>query len=298
MFAALMAPPLGWVAATLVAAAAQTGRNAAQAGLTQRIGTIGATGVRFVFGLPFAALFLALVALREAVPLPGGTALGFAALGAVAQIAATALMLTAMQARGFAVATALIKTEPVTLALLGALILHEPLSAGRIGAIAVATVGVLAASGQGWRRSAPGPALIAVMAGALFGLSTIGFRGAILALPHGSDLIRATTILVVALTLQTLLVGAWLALRDPAVLRGMLAAWRPSLGAGLLGALASQFWFLGFALTSAADVRTLALVEVVLAALVGRRRREAVAPTQALGMALIVAGVGWLLIGG
>ena len=40
-----------WVAATLIAAVAQTGRNAAQAGLTARVGTTGATAVRFVFGL-------------------------------------------------------------------------------------------------------------------------------------------------------------------------------------------------------------------------------------------------------
>ena len=54
-----------WVAATLIASLAQTGRNAAQAGLTARIGTMGATGVRFLFGLPFAILFLSLVALVD-----------------------------------------------------------------------------------------------------------------------------------------------------------------------------------------------------------------------------------------
>lgn len=296
ILASLAASPFAWVAATLIAATAQTGRNAAQAGLTRRIGTMGATGVRFLFGLPFAVVFLGLVALREPVPLPTPAVLGFAALGALAQIAATALMLTAMQARGFAVATALIKTEPVTLALMGALILDEPLTPARICAIAVATLGVLVASGLRWRQAAPGPALVAVVAGALFGLSAIGFRGAILALPSGSDFMRATTILVIGLALQTVLVGLWLALRDRAALRGMLAAWRESLGAGFLGALASQFWFLGFALTSAANVRTLALVEVVLAALVGRRRREALGRAQVLGMALIVAGVGWLLL--
>ncbi|MDP5307050.1 hypothetical protein [Paracoccus spongiarum] len=82
-----------WVAATLIAAAAQTGRNAAQAGLGGRIGTIGATAVRFLFGLPFALAVLAATALIGAVPTPGPAAIGHAALGAGAQIAATALML-------------------------------------------------------------------------------------------------------------------------------------------------------------------------------------------------------------
>lgn len=75
----------------------------------------------------------------------------------------------------------------------------------------------------------------------------------------------------------------------------MAAAWRQSLGAGFLGALASQFWFIAFALAPAANVRTLALIEVPFAALVGRRRSEPLSPRQAAGMALIVAGVGWLL---
>ncbi|MFC0340160.1 EamA family transporter [Paracoccus niistensis] len=284
-----------WVAATLIAALAQTGRNAAQAGLTARIGTMGATGVRFLFGLPFALLFLSLVALVEPIPMPNMTALGYAAMGAVSQVAATALMLTAMQRRGFAVATALIKTEPVTLAILGAALLAEPLTPVRLGAIAVATAGVLAMSGSGWRRAGAGPAALAVLAGGLFGLSAIGFRGGILSLPQGGELIRATTILALSLTLQTALVGVWLALRDRPALRGMWGAWRESLGAGFLGALASQFWFLAFALAPAANVRTLALVEVVFAAAVSRHRREAMGPRQLAGMALIVAGVGWLL---
>ena len=144
-------------------------------------------------------------------------------------------------------------------------------------------------------RAGAGPVALAVLAGGLFGLSAIGFRGGILSLPHGGELIRATTILALSLTLQTALVGAWLALRDRPALRGMLGAWRESLGAGFLGALASQFWFLAFALAPAANVRTLALVEVVFAAAISRHRREAMGPRQLAGMALIVAGVGWLL---
>ena len=39
----------------------------------------------------------------------------------------------------------------------------------------------------------------------------------------------------------------------------------PSLFAGFMGAFASQFWFLAFAIATAASVRTLALVEVLFA---------------------------------
>jgi uncharacterized membrane protein len=50
----------------------------------------------------------------------------------------------------------------------------------------------------------------------------------------------------------------------------MMRLWRPSLFAGFMGAVASEFWFLAFALTSAANVRTLGLIDVVFAQGVSR----------------------------
>ncbi|WP_103171235.1 DMT family transporter [Paracoccus sp. SY] len=285
-----------WVAATLIAATAQTARNAAQAGLTRQIGTLGATAVRFVFGFPFAILALGLTAVWVPIPRPDAAVLGWGALGSMAQIAATALMLVTMRGQGFGVATALMKTEPVTLALIGAVLLAEPLGLSRLGAIGLATLGVVLASGATWSRMAWKPMATGILSGALFGLSAIGFRGALLALPDGSYGIRAITILAITLGLQTVAMAAWLVLYDRPALAGIMAQWRVSLVAGLLGAFASLFWFIGFALTPAANVRTLALVEVVMAqALSGRVFRQAVAPLQLLGMGLILAGVGWLL---
>ena len=52
-----------WVPFTLAAATGQVVRNGAQAQLTAKIGTLGATPVRFVFGLPFAIAFLGLALL-------------------------------------------------------------------------------------------------------------------------------------------------------------------------------------------------------------------------------------------
>lgn len=286
-----------WVAATLIAATAQTARNAAQAGLTRQVGTMGATAVRFVFGFPFAALALALAAIWVPIPRPDAAVLGWAALGAMAQIAATAFMLVTMRGQGFGVATALMKTEPVTLALIGAVVLAEPLGPARLGAIGLATLGVVLASGATWGRAAWGPVATGVLSGALFGLSAIGFRGALLALPNGGFGVRAVTILAITLGIQASVMTAWLALRDRRALAGILVRWRVSMGAGFLGAFASLFWFMGFALTPAANVRTLALVEVVMAqVLSGRLFRQTIRSIQLVGMGLILAGVGWLLV--
>ena len=60
-----------WIPATLAAAAAQTARNATQRRLTETLGTVGATQVRFLYGLPFAALFLLIVLAVSGERLPG-----------------------------------------------------------------------------------------------------------------------------------------------------------------------------------------------------------------------------------
>ena len=84
----------------------------------------------------------------------------------------------------------------------------------------------------------------------------------------------------------------WLLLRDPKTLRAMLAEWRPSLPAGFVGALASQGWFLAFALESAARVRTLGLVEMVFSYAVSRKLfRERMTRLEIAGMAFLAAGI-------
>jgi drug/metabolite transporter (DMT)-like permease len=66
--------------------------------------------------------------------------------------------------------------------------------------------------------------------------------------------------------------------------------------AGFLGALASQFWFLAFALATAASVRTLALVEVLFAQAISTYFfRQKVTPREVFGILLVVGGVALLL---
>jgi uncharacterized membrane protein len=65
-----------------------------------------------------------------------------------------------------------------------------------------------------------------------------------------------------------------------------------------MGALASQFWFLAFALATAASVRTLALVEVLFAQGVSRFvLKQPVLLREGVGIVLVVAGVALLLYG-
>jgi drug/metabolite transporter (DMT)-like permease len=130
----------------------------------------------------------------------------------------------------------------------------------------------------------------------MFGVAAIGFRGGIIGLPDGSFLIRASTTLVIGLALQSAMMLVWMLLFDRAAIAASFRVWRASLGAGFLGAFASQFWFIGFALTSAANVRTVALVEVIFAQAVSHYVfRQPVSRQQLVGMAVVVLGVALLL---
>jgi drug/metabolite transporter (DMT)-like permease len=268
--------------------------------LTTTLGTAGATHVRFLFGFPFAVVFLlVLMAVTGAsLPRPGLSFWPWVIDGMGAQIIATALMLAAMSERSFVVSIAYIKTEPVQVALFGLIFLGDALSIGMVAAILIATTGVIVMSlkpgggfGDSWR-----PTLLGLGSGAMFALSAIGYRGAILSLEWPDFVMAATFTLVIGLAMQAVLLSVYLMLREPKVMREIVRAWRPSVTAGFLGALASQFWFLGFAIATAASVRTLALVEVLFAqaisAFVFGHKTTA---REGLGIALIVAGVALLL---
>src|SRR3954469_485791 len=134
-----------WALFTVIAAGLQTVRNATQRELTTTLGTAGATHVRFLFGLPFALVFLAgvLIVTGEALPWPVLAYWPWVLQGALAQIAATALMLAAMNERSFVVTIAYIKTEPVQVAIFGLLFLGDRVSLAMMVAIVIATAGVV-----------------------------------------------------------------------------------------------------------------------------------------------------------
>jgi drug/metabolite transporter (DMT)-like permease len=289
-----------WAVFTLVAAAAQTVRNAMQRELTTTLGTVGATHVRFLFGFPFALVFLAavLIATGRPLPQPGVPYWPWVLQGALAQIFATALMLAAMGERSFVVAYALIKTEPVFVAIFGLIFLGDALTLPIAAAVVLATAGVLVMSMAPGSGALAGtrPMLIGMGAGAMFALSAVGYRGAILSLENTSFVLAATFTVAVGLLLQAAVLSLYLAVRDPGVLRAIMRAWRPSMTTGFLGALASQFWFLAFALATAASVRTLALVEVLFAQLISSFVfKHHTTAREAAGIMLVIAGVGLLL---
>ena len=293
-----------WAVFTLIAAAAQTARNAMQRELTRTLGTVGATHVRFLFGFPFALLFLFGLMAVTGDGLPSATPIfwPWVLAGALTQIAATATMLSAMGERSFVVAYAYIKTEPVQVALFGLVFLGDRITPLSAVAIVIATAGVVVMSlkpGAGQastKASTTRSTFVGLCSGSLFALSAIAYRGAILSLQLPDFVLTATFTVTVGLVIQATLLSLYLALRDPAVLRAIARSWKPSLLAGFMGAFASEFWFLAFAIASAANVRTLALVEVLFAQGVTRFVFKQPTTTRELaGIVLVVIGVALLV---
>jgi drug/metabolite transporter (DMT)-like permease len=289
-------PPFAWALFTVAAAAAQTARNTMQRGLTAKVGVAAASWSRFIFALPFALISLAIVlAIEPAAPhVREGFAL-WLTVGSLSQMAATATMLLAMQGKSFVTVIAYTKTEPLQIAAFSLAFLGESLGMLGIVAVALGTAGVMLMS---WPRGSAGAgsdlrsAGWGVMAGAGFAMAAVGYRGAIGALDGVSFLSAATLTLAATLCIQTLLSIAWLVLADRPALRGLFAAWREAVPAGLAGATASQLWFLAFALQTPAAVRTLALVEVVFAQAVSWRiLREKLSVREGLGLVLLGAAV-------
>jgi len=298
-----------WIPITIGAALAQTLRNAAQRHLTGDLGALGATLVRFLYGLPFAAAWLAIVwlAVSPGKPLPEVTPpfLAWTVVASLSQIIATALLLRCMEERNFALGVAYAKTEVIQVALFGLVLLGDRVDLLAIVAILVATAGVILVSlpaGErsfatilgGWTSRA---ALLGVGSGAAFGMAAVGYRGAALALDTPSIVLAAAYSLVWSQSFQTLLLGGYLLVRRIAVVVAVLREWRVSLVAGGMGALGSACWFTAMAMEPVAHVRTLGMIELYFSYLVSRRIfRERLSGAEQAGFVLLAAGLVGILL--
>lgn len=296
-----------WVLITIAAAFLQNIRSVLQKHLKGVMGTTGATFVRFGFGVPFALVFVAALALGPGYPVPRLN-LNFTfwvTLAALAQIAAQASLIQMFSHRNFTVGTAYSRTEPAQAALFGLIFLGDRVSSGTLLAIAISLIGVVLISVA---RSAAGAsallrsvfsrtAALGMASGAIFGIAAVAYRAASLSLAGPNFMMQAAVTLLVAIILQTLVMLVWMSLRVPCELGRIRAAWKISLMVGLVGATASFGWFMAMTLQTAAAVKALAQVEMIFtfasSVLVFR---EHVNRLEIFGCILIVAGILVLLL--
>jgi drug/metabolite transporter (DMT)-like permease len=260
---------------TIAATVFQVGRNAMQRSLLGGAGPWGATLVRFLFGLPFSLTFVAIAwaIWPQARAHFSGPFWFWAVVGSITQIGATAALLSSMGRSGFALGAAFQQSSLPFAASFSLLVLHEGESGlGWIG-IGVATAGLLALS---WPRKVDGlgdvgGALFGLVSGACYGVALNAYRQANLAIDPHHAVFAAVVTTSTTQAMQAASLTAYLAVRDRASLRAVLAAWKSSLGAGFFGAAASALWLTALAMSPAGPVRAVGVIEMPLSALVGRR---------------------------
>jgi drug/metabolite transporter (DMT)-like permease len=296
-----------WIPITLFAVVMQTVRTAGQKHLTVHLDAISVTLVRFLFGLPFAALYLACVAIGAGKTLPplNATFIGFTVLGGIAQIVATVLLIYLFSLRNFAVGTTYARTEAFLTAFIGALFFGEWISTQGWVAIIISVAGVVVLTiarshvesrsilGRLWNRAAA----IGLGSGLGFALASLSIRKASLSFGIDDFLLTAGITLVLMVCLQTLIMVVYVAIRSPAQFTIIARQWRVSLFVGVTSALGSIGWFTAMTVERASYVKALGQIEFVFALVISTLFfRERTTGLELLGMMLVAGGVVILLL--
>lgn len=293
-----------WLPATLLAALFQAWRTAVQQRVRSELSVNGAGLVRYLYGLPVCIILLTsyLAWAGETVPAVGAYFLPFALFGGLAQVLATNLLIMAFGLRNFVTGTAYAKTEAMQGAILATVFLGEHLPLMTWGGIAVGVVGVLLLSTKGTRlrlRDVTQPAaLCGLGAGLLFGLTAVFVKAATLVTETPDRVLAALTALVSVVTLQLLMQGTYIAIREREQWRAVFRTWRVSSQVGVLAAIGSAFWFTGFATAPVALIRAVGQVEVFFTLAFGRfYLGEQGSTRETVALLLIGAGVVLALVG-
>lgn len=291
-----------WIGLTLLGVLIQSGRTVLQKRLVGRLSVGGATYARFLYGAPLAWLMvgLTIAASGGALPRPGALFFAYVVAGGFAQILGNAIFISLIRGSNFTVITTYSKTETVMGALISFIVLGDVLSIAGLCGVLVTVAGVVVlAAGNGsltWRGLVASLAakdmLFGVAVGALYAVGSTAYRGAILTL-GGDDRVLASLFTLACVSfIQAVCMGAWLAARQPAVLRETLRSWRAACWIGITGAGASAAWYMAFSQQVTAYVLAVGQVELVITFLYSHYLfKERVSSGELAGIFVTLAGI-------
>lgn len=275
----------------------QAVRTAGQKQLANSVSAMSSTLIRYVFGLPFAVLYLFYVCDVQTQTL-FTKALGdtrfllYASAAGVAQIVATFLLIRAFSYRNFTVGTSFAKTEAVQTAVLGMLVFGSSLSATGWLAIAMGFLGVFIISiptaSQKWE---PAAVLFGTLSGTAFSITSLSLREASLSLQL-PVLQSAAITLVYMVILQSCLCLAYTFVREPEQFAAIRQQLPLSLFVGVTSAAGSVGWFTAMTYQNPALVKSLGQIEFIFTLfLTTLFFKEKVSPRELIGVSAIVGSV-------
>lgn len=282
-----------WVFFTVLAAFMQAFRNAFQKKLSVSVPVMGVTLARFLFGAPLAALYLCgLYHWGDAPAAPAQLPTLFvlyAVAAALMQIVATSLMVKVFTFNNYAIGAGLAKSEAIFAAILGVVFFASSLTPlGWLGVL-VGAVAVFLLSGLKSLRDLDGRTLIyGAGSGLSFALTSLWVREASLSLglpfPYG-----AAWVLLLVLTIQTVTLLMYLALKSPGTLQKMRLQPKLVLITSVASCVGSLGWFTAMSLQTVPLVKTLGQIEVLFTLLISVFWLKEKLKSQDLwGLALIV----------
>lgn len=293
-----------WIWLTIGASLLQAVRTAAQKELTSRLSVLAGTYVRALLGLPVMVGYLGLLRLvsGEAFPALNGRFLVYALLTGLTQMAATAVLLSLYRLRNFAVANQLGKSDMIFTAVIGSALFGQVLALPAWLALVVTGIGVAVIMTAKTAASQDAAAWHAVFTeqsvrmglfvGLMFGICNLTLREAALALAPASGFMGGAMTVATVTAMQMLLMGGWLAVKEPGAYRAVLRALPLASFVGVTSALGSIGWFTAFALTTSAHVRIVGQIEVIFTLLISALYfREAISRREGAGIAITIAGI-------
>lgn len=287
-----------WFLLTVCGAFLQNLRSLLQRKITDSLSINGASFVRFLFAIPLAALFF--IIWVDHFPTVSQAFLIYVAVGGIAQIVGTSCLISSVVEGNFSVGTTLSKTEAAQAALFGLVVLADGITLSIALGILVSLIGVMFLSSNGasefLSQISRRTLTFGLVSGTGFAIAAVCFRGASLSLDDGTFYERALVTLLCAVILQSVIMGVYLALREPGQWNKVFLNWKISSLIGGIGMLASLCWFSAMTLNSAAIVRAVGQVELLFTlATTVFWFREKIGLTQVFGILLIVSGI-WLLV--
>jgi drug/metabolite transporter (DMT)-like permease len=290
-----------WIYFTLLAALMQAIRTAGQKQLSSHLNAMATTGVRYLYALPFAWLYLWWILEYRQLDMPkiNPHFLKYALIACFAQIIGTVCLVIAFKYRNFSVASSLAKTEAILVAVVGALLFSTSLTYLGWLSVAIGVIGVLLVSKVKFTFNDvfhnPG-AGFGLAAGLGLAITTLLIRQSSLAL-ETDLLLSAAVTLVFMITVQSIISIVYVYFQDKNQLLLMVKYWRICLFVGVTSVIGSIGWFTAASFQNAAYVKALGQVEFFITLFITYRVfKEKISLVEFFGMLLIVASVVILLL--
>ena len=282
-----------WILFTLMAAFMQSWRNAFQKQLSSTIDVYGVTLARFLFGLPFAVIYI--FWLYHSNPVEGNVSFSlkfwiYIFFAGSSQILATILMVMLFKQKNYAIGVGLAKSEAILAALVSVVFLQEYLSfLGWVGVLIGGVAVFLLSKGTGLKNLSIPTLVIGIGSGLSFAITSLLVREASLELENLPFLHRASWVLLCVIGFQCISMLLYLSLFSRKTLVAMWQRIGLTFKVSVCSFLASLGWFTAMSMQSVAIVKTLGQIEILFSLLISAFFfKEKLARTDHWGLLLVV----------